>query len=73
MFSYAHCSIIYYSQDMEATIHIHIHTHIYIYKERERETERDREREKAWQPTPIFLPRKSHEENPQRRLVGYNT
>ena len=47
--------------------------YIYIYKETERETERDREREKAWQPTPIFLPRKSHEENPQRRLVGYNT
>ena len=31
------------------------------------------ERERAWQPTPVFLPRKSHEENPQRRLVGYDT
>ena len=24
---------------------------------------------RKWQPTPVFLPRKSHE---QRRLVGYN-
>ena len=38
---------------------IYIYIHIYI--------------ERAWQPTLLCLPRKSHEENPQRRPVGYDT